>query len=100
MLDKIFGKISTFKTKDDLLEEEVEKFISIYKPENKYVLPIKNYIKAYISDPDIRAIIESKEYPRLADNPMLTTQDLRALNGWRDIVPEYVKDYVVLNNFM
>jgi type I restriction enzyme, R subunit len=100
ILDKIFGKIASFKTKDELLEEEIEKFISIYKPENKYILPIRNYIKAYISDPGIRAIIESKEYPKLADNPMLSQQDLKALNGWRDIVPEYVKDYVSINNFM
>jgi len=25
--------------------------------------------------------------------------DIKALNGWRDVIPEYVKDYVPLNRF-
>ena len=25
--------------------------------------------------------------------------DIKALNGWRDVIPEYVKDYVPLNTF-
>ena len=44
-IEKIFGGINKFKTKDELLEEEFEKFISIYKPESKYVPYIKNYLK-------------------------------------------------------
>ena len=68
-IEKIFGGIATFKSKDELLEEEFEKFIAIYKPDSKYVLPIKNYLKAYITDGEIRDIMEKGEYPRLATNP-------------------------------
>jgi type I restriction enzyme R subunit len=100
IIDKIFGRLDNFKNKDELLDEECEKFVSIYKPESKYALPIKNYIKAYITDGEIRDIIESGEYPRLATNAKLTLQDLRELNGWIKVVPEYVKDYVSLNTFM
>jgi len=99
-IEKIFGGINKFKTKDELLEEEFEKFVSIYKPESKYVPYIKNYLKAYITDPEIRDIVETKEYSRFATNPKVTMKDFRDLNGWRDVVPEYVKDYVSINTFM
>jgi type I restriction enzyme R subunit len=99
-IEKIFGGIQRFKTKDELLEEEFEKFISIYKPDSKYVLLIKNYLKAYITDSEVRDIIESKEYSRLATNPKISLKEFKELDNWREIVPEYVKDYVPINNFM
>jgi type I restriction enzyme, R subunit len=62
-----------------LLEEEFDKFVAIYKPDSKYVPLIKNYLKAYITDHEIRDIVESKEYSRLATNPKVTMKDFRAL---------------------
>ena len=100
IIEKIFGGINKFKSKDELLEEEFEKFIAIYKPHSKYALPIKNYLKAYITDAEIRDIVETKEYSRLATNPKVTMKDFRDLNGYREVVPEYVKDYVSINTFM
>ena len=99
-IEKIFGGISKFKSKDELLEDEFEKFVVIYKPDNKYALPIKNYLKAYITDSEIRDIVETKEYGRFATNPKVTMKDFRELNGYREVVPEYVKDYVSINTFM
>lgn len=99
-IDKAFGSIKTFKSKDELLDEEFEKFVAINKPENQYAMPIKNYLKAYITDNEIRDIIEKGEYTRLATNPKLTMADLEAVNGWVEKVPEYVKDYVSLNAYM
>ena len=99
-IDKVFGTINKFKTRDELLEEEVSKFISIHKPDSKHIHLIKNFLKAYITDTEIREIIEKKEFARLANNPKVTMQDFRELNGWRDIVPEYVKDYVSINAYI
>jgi len=99
-IEKIFGGINKFKSKDELLEEEFEKFVAIHKPDSKYVLPIKNYLKAYITDSEIRDIVETKEYSRFATNPKVTMKDFRELNGYREVVPEYVKDYVSINTFM
>lgn len=100
IIEKIFGGILRFKTKDELLEEEFEKFVSIYKPNSKYIYPIKNYLKAYITDSEIRDIVESKQYSRFATNPKVTMKDFKELNSYRDVVPEYVKDYVAMNTFM
>src|SRR3990167_7756747 len=99
-IEKIFGGITAFKSKDELLEEEFEKFVAILKPDSKHILPIKNYLKAYITDPEIRDIVETKEYSRFATNPKVTMKDFKELNGYREIVPEYVKDYVSINAFM
>ena len=75
-------------TKDELLEDEFEKFVAIYKPDNKYALPIKNYLKAYITDSEIRDIVETKEYGRFATNPKVIMKDFREPNGHREVVPE------------
>lgn len=100
IIDKIFGRLDTFKTKDELLEDEFEKFISIYKPDSKYYYPIKNFLKAYITDSEIREIVQTKEYGRFATNPKVSMGDFKDLNGFREVVPEYVKDYVSVNTYM
>ncbi|MFH0854652.1 MAG: hypothetical protein V1891_04125 [bacterium] len=63
-LERVFGLIDIFKTKDEKLEEECEKFISIYKPESKYVGHIKNYLKAYVSNEYFRNEINNRRFPR------------------------------------
>lgn len=99
LLKYIYGFISLFKTKDELLNDEFEKFVSIYKPDAKYIQPIKNFMKAYITDDEIRNIINNKDYGKLADNPKLTIQDLKELESWKDTIPLYVRDYVEINKF-
>ncbi|MEW5894457.1 MAG: DEAD/DEAH box helicase family protein [Candidatus Omnitrophota bacterium] len=100
ILEKIFGKIKKFKTKDELLEEEVQKFISIYHPEPEFVHIIGQFMKAYVLDHEIRQIMETGEFSSLAINPRFNMRDLEELNGWMEPVIEYVKDYVPLNTFM
>ncbi len=100
LLDKAFGQINTFKSKDELLEEDFAKFVAVNKPDNKYFVPLKSYFKAYVTDGEIRDIIDKKQFARLATNPKLTIQELQQLNGWKDEVPEYVKDYVSLNTYV
>ncbi len=99
-LERIFGIIDRFKDKDELLEEECEKFISIYKPESKYVPYIKNYLKAYVTDEKFRDIINNKHFAELNVYAGFSISEFKALNGWRETVPEYVKDYVPVNVYM
>ena len=97
-LERVFGFIDNFKDKNELLEEECEKFISIYKPESKYVPLIKNYLKAYIGDEQFRYIINSEG--DLHNYPAFSFEEYKQLNGWREKIPMYVKDYVSVNKFM
>jgi len=99
ILAKAFGEIDRFKTKDELLEEELAKFVSIHKPDAAHMQIIRQFFKAYLTDGGIRAIVDSREFSKLADNPKVSISDIRALDDWRDVIPEYVKDYVSLNAF-
>jgi type I restriction enzyme, R subunit len=99
ILAKAFGEIDRFKTKDELLEEELAKFVSINKPDAPHMPVIRQFFKAYVTDGAIRAIVDSREFGRLADNAKVSIADIKALNGWREVIPEYVKDYVSLNAF-
>ncbi|MEB8485441.1 MULTISPECIES: hypothetical protein [Acidithiobacillus] len=48
----------------------------------------------------MRDIIDSKHFTDLATNPFFTTHDFRAVpQQYRTLVPEYIKDYVSLNQF-
>jgi len=99
-LERVFGFIPGFKSKDEKLEEECGKFLSIHKPDSRYVPYIKNYLKAYVSDEQFRQIINNKRYGELDFYPAFTKDEFRALNGWRDIVPEYAKDYIPFNTYI
>jgi len=101
ILEKIFGLIPRFKSKDELLEEEFAKFVADIKPEEAAAIPdIKTYFKAYVTSDQIRHIIESKQFTDLATNPVFSSRDFKAVpTKYRTIIPEYVKDYVSLNQF-
>lgn len=99
ILAKAFGEIDRFKSKDELLEEELAKFVSIHKPDAPHMPVIRQFFKAYVTDGGVRAIVDAREFGRLADNPKISIGDIKALNGWRDVIPDYVKDYVSLNAF-
>ncbi len=101
ILEKIFGLIPRFKSKDELLEEEFAKFVADTKPEEAGAIPaIKTYFKAYVTSSQVRQIIESKDFTDLATNPVFSTRDFRAVpEKYRNLIPEYVKDYIPLNQF-
>ena len=102
ILEKIFGLIPRFKSKDELLEEEFLKFVADYKPEEAEAIPaLKNYFKAYVTSDQIRHIIETREYTDLATNPVFTARDFKSVpEQYRTIIPNYIKDYVPLNHFV
>ena len=99
ILEKVFGLIPRFKSKDELLEEEFAKFVADYKPAEA-IPAIKTYFKAYVTSDQVRHIIESRQFTDLATNALFSTRDFRAVPAkYRTIIPEYVKDYVSLNHF-
>ena len=101
ILEKIFGLIPRFKSKDELLEEEFAKFVVDVKPEEAEAIPvIKTYFKAYVTSDQVRHIIESRQFTDLATNPVFSTRDFRAVpEKYRTLIPEYVKDYVSRDQF-
>ncbi len=101
ILEKVFDLIPSFKSKDELLEEEFDKFIADHQPKQPQAIPaIKTYFKAYVTSDLIRHIIENRQFTDLATNPAFSISDYRAVpQAYRTLIPEYVKDYVSLNQF-
>lgn len=100
VLEKIFGFIDGFKNKDDLLEDECDKFISIYKPAPETVPYVKNFIKAYTADSKFREIIDTKTFPQLNFYAGFSVQDYLNLKDYKDILPTYIKENINLNTYM
>ena len=102
ILEKVFDLIPSFKSKDELLEEEFDKFVSAYQPENVQSIPaLKNFFKAYVTSDLTRHVIDSKQFTDLVTNAVFSMEDYRAVpEEYRVRVPEYVKDYVSFNLFV
>jgi type I restriction enzyme R subunit len=102
ILQKAFGQITGFKSKDELLEDEFQKFVLDFRPQDaESIVAMKYYFKAYATDTRVREIIDAKQYTELNVNPTLSIADFKAVpQEWRTKIPEYVKDYVPLNQFM
>jgi len=99
IIEKIFEVIPYFKTKEELLEEEFEKFDSRYLPAEPYFECAKHFFKSYITDSELRDIIENKRFAWLYTNP--NGEAFRKLPpGLRTSVTEYIKDQVSLNRFL
>ncbi len=109
ILEKAFGFISGFKSRDELLEEEFDKFLLDQQNATGFsadstasaVQAMKYYFKAYATDHQLRDIIETRRLTDLNVYPAFGMSDFKAVPlVWRTRIPEYVKDYVPLNQFM
>ena len=100
ILEKIFGLIPKFQSKDELLEEEFEKFVANYQPDES-IPAIRNYFKAYVTNDQIRKIIEGKNYTELATNAFFSMNDFTSVpKSYRNLIPEYVREFVSLERFV
>lgn len=102
VVEKIFGIIPKFKSKDELLEEEFDKFISIYPPdEDINVRALKYFFKAYVVDRNIRQILNAKDFHALHTNATLPISEFKKVAPkYRDVIPVYINDYVNLDQFV
>jgi type I restriction enzyme R subunit len=98
MIEKIFGMIPYFKTKNELLDEEFDKFDSRYLPKEEYFSYAKTVFKAYIVDSEFREIVEKGNFAYLNVTPY--GEAFKKLPPeLRKAIPEYIKDFVALNKF-
>jgi type I restriction enzyme R subunit len=99
MVEKIFGMIPYFKSKNELLEEEFDKFDSRYLPKEEYFSYAKTVFKAYIIDTEFRDIIDKGKFAYLNVTPY--GEAFKKLSPeLRKAIPEYIKDCVALNKFI
>lgn len=98
IVEKIFGMIPYFKTKNELLDEEFDKFDTRYLPKEEYFSYAKTVFKAYILDTEFRDIIDKGNFAYLNVTPY--GEAFKKLPAeLRKLIPEYIKDFVPLNKF-
>ncbi len=71
------------------------------KPEEAKIIPaLKNFFYAYATNGQLREIMQTENFATLYTTSAFTVADLRAVPPkYRTIIPEYIKDYVSLNQF-
>lgn len=99
-LQYAFGQKKDFESKDELLESEWNKFMTVNPVDQEHYAPVKSFFKAYIVDPQVRDIIDTQQLAQLNFCASFDFEEYQRLNGFKKIVPTYVKDYVPLNTFI
>ncbi|QDC36027.1 DEAD/DEAH box helicase [Sphingobium fuliginis ATCC 27551] len=102
IIEKAFGHIARFKSKDELIDDEFQKFLLDQKPEQAdRIAQMRYYFDAYIKDAGVRKSIDDGHFTQLNVNPIFGMKDLKEVpTEWRRGIPEYIKDYVSLNRFL
>lgn len=99
LMEFIYGKTTYIKNKSELLEEEFEKFDDRYVPDGESFSNAKNFFYSYVTDPELREIIDDKKYALLNVHPSGQSFKELPLN-LKQIIPDYIKSYVPLNKFL
>lgn len=92
-LEVAFGDRDTFRMKDELLESEWEKFMEVNPVDQAHYAPVKMFFKAYVTDEKVREIIASRQVGRFNTESSFHFDEYEQLNGYRTVVPQYVRDY-------
>jgi len=95
-----FGQKDSFEMKDDLLESEWAKFQAVNSVDTERYAAVKSFFKAYIVDEEVRQIIKDNTPAQFNFCSSFGFDEYQKLNGYKTIVPTYIKDYVSLNTFM
>lgn len=99
LMEFIYGKTTYIKNKNELLDEEFEKFDDRYVPDGESFSNAKNFFYSYVTDPELREIIDDKKYALLNIHPSGQSFKELPLN-LKQIIPDYIKSYVPLNKFL
>jgi type I restriction enzyme R subunit len=100
ILDKIFGRISRFKSKDELAQEEFDKYLvnSDISPEVYY--EAREFFRNYLIDEDFRIAVNQKRFNEYAGNPVMLEVFQKLGKERISQIPEYIRDNVKLNTFV
>ena len=99
LMEFMYGKIPYIKNKGELLEEEFEKFDDRYVPETDNYPKVKTFFYDYVTNSELRDIIDSRQYARLNVHPL--GQSYSELPPqYKNLIPDYIKNHVPLNKFM
>ena len=100
MLDFIFWKIDHFKTKDDVAQEEFEKFwVANNSIDNSKFNIAKDFFKAYLINEMFRANVNERNFRVYSDQPEIYNMFKSLWKDDMDNLVDYIKDNVNQKNF-
>ncbi len=88
-----FGEKDKFETKQEILDNEWQKFLEVYNVPFEKQKIAKEVFKAYISDSNTRNIIDSNNFADLNFNPAINFNDFVFLGELNKTIPRYIRDY-------
>jgi len=92
-LEVAFGDKNGFESRDSLLESEWERFMDIHHVDQVHYQSVKNFFKAFITDEEVRDIVKSKQLGRFHQCASFDFSDYEQLDGFKQVVPQYILDY-------
>ncbi|HEX8429180.1 DEAD/DEAH box helicase family protein [Hymenobacter sp.] len=100
ILQKIFGDITDFKTREQLADEYFNQFLSVEGVDGSKVEELRALFLCYLFDPELRAILTRKQYSLLNTSNCITTHELKILKEPQiNFTINYINDYISLNQF-
>jgi type I restriction enzyme R subunit len=97
MILKALGVLPEFKNRGDRVSEEYQKFVDIYRLELQDVERqnlLQRYFETYLSDPEFRQIMDSKNFARLSSHPTFELDDLTQIKDYLSLVNGYIQEYL------
>jgi type I restriction enzyme R subunit len=93
---------SDIKSKNQLIEDEFDNFLTTIDAQKiKDFASLRYYFYAYLTDNDIREIIDNKRFNELSSNPSLDLQQVKNVPlEIRDYVSTYIKTYVNTDKYI
>ena len=101
LLEMIFYG-NAIKGKDELLNEEFEQFAAnIDTTQIEDIASLRYFFLAYITDENLRKIIDEQDYTALNYNPSFNVDDFNRVDDkMKKQLPYYVNTYVQMNRFL
>ena len=102
LMQKVFVPGYRLKTRQDLVEEQFERFVGASVVDGSHFNEVKQLFSSYLLFDDIRGIMhDPKRLGSLATDMRLSMQDLKKLGrAGIDATLNYIKDNVPLNRFL
>jgi len=99
MILKALGREPQFKSRENRIDEEYQKFIDIQRPEisedqTQKTQILKDFFETYISDSNFRERVDGGEYALVEQYSGMTLSDFQLLNGAIVDVKGYASEYL------
>jgi type I restriction enzyme R subunit len=101
IVQKVFGVITRFPTRQDLATEDCERFLSVEGVDGTKVHELQTLFTAYLLYPDVRAAVDAGKFSQLTTDARLNLKELKALGEpQRKLALNYIKDNIVINKYL